>query len=196
MHAFSPNRGRYRPPLPLIVAITASIGLHAAALGLHGPAGTAAPAASIPLVLQAFLAPVEPPAETPTPLRDTGKPGSADESGRGGDQTSAGMPAPDRWFKRSELDAVATPAGIVKMEYPEKAKTGGAAQVQVRLFIDERGVVRKVAIESAGPERAFEEEVARVWRGVRFSPAMKDGVAVKSQQVIEIDFQPDAAAFR
>lgn len=193
MHAPSLIAARKRTPLRLIVAVAGSVGLHAAALGLHGPAGAGAPVGTAFPPLTAFLAPADPPASI-TALADAGT-ASVAEPGLGNEQANAGLPSPDRWFKRSELDATAVPDETVTIEYPDNVKARGAARVQVRLFIDERGIVRKVTLERPGPERAFEEAAARAWHGVRFSPALKNGVAVKSQQVIEVDF-PAEIAFR
>jgi TonB family protein len=191
LHALPSSSGRNRTAFRLTVAIAASLGVHAGLLGAYAPAGTAGRAGAMPLVLEAFLAPAEP-SPAPAPVRDGTRPSGADDA-RGGDQARAGMPAPEQWLKRSELDSVAMPTKIVKIEYPEGAAGQGAARVQVRLFIDERGVVRKITLETPRAGRAFEEAAVRAWHDVRFSPAMKDGVAVKSQQVIEVEFQPDVA---
>ena len=174
----------------LSVAVAASIAIHAALLGGYGPRGTA-PRTSAPVpVLHALLAPQAQPSESAP--ADPGISGET-EAGRGGAGTTDGLPAPERWFRRSELDATAAPMTAVDLVYPETVKSRRSAQVQVRLFIDERGLVRKIAVESPGPERAFDEAAMRAWRNVRFVPATKDGASVKSQQVIEVDFQPDVA---
>lgn len=178
------------PGLPrrLTVAVAASIAIHAAVLGGHGPRGTASRGSAPVPVLHAFLAPQAQPAESAA--ADTPRFGEA-EGGPGGADTADGLPAPERWFRRSELDSTAAPMTAVDLVYPQTAKSRRSAQVQVRLFIDERGLVRKITVESPGAERAFEEAAIRAWRNVRFVAAMKNGTAVKSQQVIEVDFQPD-----
>jgi TonB family protein len=175
----------------LMLAIAGSIGIHALAVGMYGPAGAAAPAIQSQPAIHASLAPsqLQPSEEAPA---DTSKSGGA-SAGDGGTQTGSGLPSPDRWFKRSELDTVATPVTAVKLDYPEATKSSSPARIEVRLFIDERGIVRKTAIESPGPERAFDDAAMRAWHHVRFSPATKDGSAVKSQQVIEVAFQPELA---
>ena len=177
--------------LRMLLAIAGSIGIHAMAVGLYRPAGATAPADAFQPVLHASLASVQPPGSEKAAAEDRTQ-GSADAT-RGGADTGVALPSPDRWFKRSELDTVATPVTAVKLEYPEAAKSRRAARIEVRLFIDERGIVRTAAIESPGPERAFDDAAVRAWHRVRFSPAMKDGGAVKSQQVIEVDFQPELA---
>ena len=179
----------------LMLAVAGSIGIHAAALGMYGPAGTVGTSAAATPILHAVLAPSrpEPSEKAPGDIERQGgterQHGDSDASGR--------LPAPDRWFRRSELDRIAAPIGGVQLDYPEITKSPRAAQVQVqvqvRLFIDERGIVRKITIEAPVPERAFEEAAIKAWHRVRFSPAMKDGAAVKSQQVIEVDFQAELA---
>ena len=180
-----------RVPVRLTLAIAGSIAVHAAVVSLYGPAGvgTVARVAESP-VLHAILAPAESRPEAPAKeLERLVQPEPA--AGRAGGDAGNGLPAPDRWLRRSELDEVAKPVTGVRLEYPESASGLRSAQVQLRLFIDERGIVRKLTLEEPGPERAFDEAAVKAWQAVRFSPAMKDGLAVKSQQVVEIDFQPE-----
>lgn len=144
-----------------------------------------------PAVLHALLAPIVT-KEGPSTTEASAQPsGIADSSGAG--ESRSGLPSPDKWYKRSELDVLAEPLRVVKLDYPEAVKSRRSARVQVRLFIDERGVVRKTAIEVEGPERAFDDAAVQAWQGVHFSPAMKNGAAVKSQKVIELDFLPELA---
>lgn len=173
----------------LTVAVAASIAVHAALLSAYGPRGTTSRGSTPVPVLHAFLAP-QPQAFENAPPQTHESAGA--ETGRGGVDAADGLPAPERWLRRSELDSTAAPMTGVELVYPETVKSRRGAQVQVRLFIDERGLVRKVAVERPGPERAFEEAAIRAWRNVRFMPATKNGAAVKSQQVIEVDFQPEA----
>ena len=175
----------------MLLAIAGSVGIHAMAVGLYRPAGAAAPANAPPPVIHVSLAAAEPPRSEKAP-GDGPAPGSAAAT-HGQADAGGTLPSPDRWFKRSELDAVATPVTAVNLEYPEAAKSRRAARIEVRLFIDERGIVRKAAIEARGPEPAFDDAAVRAWHRVRFSPAMKDGGPVKSQQVIEVAFQLELA---
>lgn len=183
-----------RTAIRLSLAVAGSIVVHALALGIHGQGGATARANRVRApVLHALLAPAAPDPDRATSEVGAQEQGDAAASGDRASESGAGLPSPDKWYKRSELDVLAEPMNAVKLDYPETVKARRPAQVQVRLFIDERGVVRKTAIEAAGPERAFDETAVQAWQRVRFSPAMKDGVPVKSQKVIEIDFLPELA---
>jgi TonB family protein len=62
--------------------------------------------------------------------------------------------------------------------------------VRLLLHIDERGVVRKAHVEESLPEGMFDDAALSAWTDVRFSPALKDGLAVKSRKLLEISFSP------
>jgi protein TonB len=62
--------------------------------------------------------------------------------------------------------------------------------VRLLLFIDERGVVTRMQIDEAEPARLFDAAAMRAWTDVKFSPAQKNGVAVKSQKLLELSFRP------
>jgi TonB family protein len=64
-------------------------------------------------------------------------------------------------------------------------------RVQIALFIDEVGMVRKAKIVASHPERMFDDEALKGWEEIRFSPALKDGQPVKSEKLLEIDFIPN-----
>lgn len=97
---------------------------------------------------------------------------------------------PDRWYTASELDVRAEPVTPVEFEYPPRLGRL-IGRVEVALFIDERGNVRKAQVLSAEPEKLFDEAALNGWRNVRFSPAMRGGVAVKSEKIVQVDFQPE-----
>ena len=62
--------------------------------------------------------------------------------------------------------------------------------MRILLFIDERGIVRKSQIAAGASEALFDEAAIKAWKNVRFSPAEKNGVAVKSQKLLEMEFLP------
>ena len=96
-----------------------------------------------------------------------------------------------KWYDASELDVRAEPLGSVELAYPAELEgTGIVGRVRVLLFIDERGVVLKAQIAASQPKRVFDQAAIKGWQEVRFAPARKDGVAVKSQKLLELDFQP------
>jgi len=105
---------------------------------------------------------------------------------------SAGLalPAPDTWYTASEVDVRAEPLSEVRLRYPENLSSPVAGTVRIRLFIDEGGVVRKLQIASSEPPGLFDEAAKRAWEDVRFTPARKNGVAVKSQKLVELTYAP------
>jgi TonB family protein len=90
------------------------------------------------------------------------------------------------------LTSIAFPIVQPRLEYPEAlAGSGITRRLRLRLFVDERGVVRKLEFVEPRREEPFESAARKAWNEVRFSPAMKDGVAVKSQKLLELDFIPN-----
>ena len=111
--------------------------------------------------------------------------------GPGAGEKSLSLPVPDTWYVSSELDVRAEPLTEVRLHYPEAvAGQPVAGRVRVRLFIDEVGIVRRIQIASSVPEGVFDDAARAGWQDVRFRPARKNGVAVKSQKLIELTFQP------
>lgn len=114
------------------------------------------------------------------------KPATGDVSG------TMPMPLPERWYEAAELDRRAQPLSPVELAYPAEfaGMSAAPATVRLRLLIDERGALRKLEVETSGPSPEFDEAAIRGWAAVRFSPAMKDGVTVKSQKLLEVAFAP------
>lgn len=187
----------------------ASIALHALTLGAYrpGPGTTPATGESMP-ALYAVLAPREPPSPSPSPDTDPGQTPDADAAppdtpeaeqqepspvvAKADPRAGTGavdIPLPDKWYTAAEVDVRAEPTNSPSLEYPQAlAMSGVSGTVRLRIFIDELGIVRKVELANPGPEQAFDTIAQRAWDDVRFSPAMKDGVAVKSQKLLELDF--------
>jgi protein TonB len=103
------------------------------------------------------------------------------------------------WFEKgmpeySALDSLAMPIGGMisiqkNIRYPESAKNKGIqGGVIVAVEIDENGNVTNTEIlEGIYPE--CDEEATNAIRKVKFRPAYKDGVPVKSEVVIPINFR-------
>ena len=60
----------------------------------------------------------------------------------------------------------------------------------VAVIVDEGGVVRKLQIAESEPPGLFDEAAKLGWQDVRFLPARLNGVAVKSQKLIELNYTP------
>ena len=126
------------------------------------------------------------PDQTPPPAAALPKSTTGDAHG------TVPMPAPERWYEAAELERRAQPLSPVELAYPAElaGMSAAPAKVRLRLFIDERGALRKLEVETSGPRPEFDEAAIRAWEAVRFSPAMKDGVTVKSQKLLEVAFAP------
>jgi protein TonB len=110
---------------------------------------------------------------------------------RAGVPGGADIPFPDKWYTATEVDVRAEPIGQVRLDYPMDLEgTGIPGRVRLLLFIDERGVVTRMQITEAEPARLFDAAAMRAWTDVKFRPAQKDGVAVKSQKLLELNFEP------
>jgi TonB family protein len=195
--------------------IGASIALHALTLGACTGAGSMRAAYRAPSerALRAVLTPLQitesqrndvtdSPVDThqgvPEPSSYMQTESFADESGALASESPAGEGAGldllllDKWYTAGELDTRAEPLDSVKLAYPQNLAVGRiGGRVQIALFIDEVGMVRKAKIVASHPERMFDDEALKGWEEIRFSPALKDGQPVKSEKLLEIDFIPN-----
>ena len=96
-----------------------------------------------------------------------------------------------RYLTSSELDERAAPLELAPLVYPERAHLNRiAGSVRVRVFISRAGTVDRAEVVSASPAGHFEEAALEAVRSSRFSAGRKDGEAVPSQKVIEVNFDP------
>ena len=200
-----------------LTAFTAvSIALHAITLTVYSPAGGMSSPYAVPAALHATLMPFDreasarnvesssgtpsthdveretsPSVDKPENTRSNGPDTPATASPRTDVAEGLSIPLPHKWFTARELDARAEPLTAASLVYPpELMRRGPAGKVRILLFIDERGIVRKSQIAAGASESAFDDAAIEAWKEVRFSPAEKNGVAVKSQKLLEIDFLP------
>lgn len=122
------------------------------------------------------------------PTESPPRPGAA---GAFAEETGLALPAAEKWYTARELDVRAEPLTNVQLRYPENLRNEPViGKVHLRLFIDERGVVRKMQIAASEPGGLFDEAAKQAWEDVRFSPALKNGAPVKSQKLLELIYQP------
>lgn len=181
----------------LCAFVAASIALHAVLLVAyvpHGKGGTAEHNAAAK-ILNAVLAPgpISSPSEAETqrpsdlPVEE---PSTSAVQARSLEK-GRDLPVPDKWYTATELEVLAEPLAPAKLVYPEEhIAQAVVTRVRVRLFVDEAGVVRKLEVVESGAEPAFEAAAKKAWESMRFSPALRDGVAVKSQKLLELEFLP------
>jgi protein TonB len=192
----------------LTLFCAASIALHALVLGINPPGGEGKGSGgdSASSVLHAVLTPLHRAFESATadtaeaflaearrtPSGGHGPQDTTRDSGGPAPTSGAGaFPIPDRWFSADEVSVRAEPLTPVQIDYPvELAERGTVGRVLLLLHVDERGLVRKAQVEESIPEGVFDKAALAAWADVRFSPAMKDGLAVKSRKLLEISFFP------
>lgn len=137
------------------------------------------------LIVGALDTPASPPRAAAEPLRALVLHGAGVQE-RPAPQASREAAAPPRYYRTSELDVVPGIMTRVNPDYPELVHVGGS--VTIRLFIDERGTVEHVAVLRAEPRGYFEASARRAFMAARFSPAMKNGVPVKAQITLQVDY--------
>jgi TonB family protein len=91
------------------------------------------------------------------------------------------------YYKRSQLEARPYIVTKVDPQYPWGGPPDGG-KARIRLFINERGFVDRVAIVESTASPKFGEAAADAFRKAQFEPGKLKGVAVKSQVLIEVDF--------
>jgi TonB family protein len=99
--------------------------------------------------------------------------------------------APDRYYTSREVDVRAEPINDVPLVYPQLAYQYRAKGiVLLNILISERGMVDGVSVIEAKPNGIFEEAALNATRPLRFTPAIRGGRPVKSQKMIEVEFDP------
>ena len=200
----SPGQVRFAGFISLSIALHLITAIGAGPLNLSvqrpgdAPAGTELYATIAPgeSARPAAAAAPAPDAEQPAAGGETAAvppPVAAGDTARSGTDTGERglqLPAPDKWYLASEVDVRAEPITEIRLRYPPDLTDRVTGTVRVRVFIDEGGVVRKLQIAASDPPGLFDEAAKQGWQDVRFSPARRNGVAVKSQKLIELTFTP------
>jgi periplasmic protein TonB len=155
--------------------LAASLALHAVLLGAAAVGGDSETvAARLPATLVVQL-------ETPAPAPPSPQ----------SDPAPAPRVLPKRYLTSSEVDERATPLEMAALLYPEKAYINRIrGTVRMRIYISSAGRVEKAEIVDAAPKGHFEQAALDAAQRTSFSPARKDGRAVPSQKLIEVEFDP------
>jgi len=95
------------------------------------------------------------------------------------------------YYPARQLDVYPALMQPVNLDYPRHAANDNVGgRVLLMVLIDEAGGVRELSIIDAGPARFFEDSLRAAFSEARFSPARKDGRAVKSRVLIGVDYRP------
>ena len=93
------------------------------------------------------------------------------------------------YYPAKQLDVYPQPLAAIRLDYPDSAaKARVDGRLKVLLLIDEFGVVNDVSVIEAQPEGYFEEAALAAFRSARFSPAQKQGHAVKSRVLLQVKY--------
>ncbi|MGQ0579658.1 MAG: TonB family protein [Betaproteobacteria bacterium] len=104
---------------------------------------------------------------------------------------SLDLPPGVHYFPSKEVDVAAQAINDVMLHYPLAAyRDGIAGEVKMRVFINEKGAIDDVTIIDAEPKNTFDDAAFAAAAQLLYTPAIKDGLAVKSVKVIAIVFDP------
>jgi periplasmic protein TonB len=104
----------------------------------------------------------------------------------------AGLPDPVH-YPAKELDTYPRLLAPVAAVRPERVRTDYPdGRVTLLLLIDETGRVSGVTVVEADPEGVFEEATVRAYSAAAFSPARKDGRAVRSRILVSVEIASSA----
>ena len=96
-----------------------------------------------------------------------------------------------RYLGSSEVDERAVPLEMAALLYPERAYVNRIrGSVRLRIFISADGRVDKAEVVEAYPKGHFEEAAIDAVQRTSFTAARKNGRAVPSQKLIEVEFDP------
>ncbi len=128
-----------------------------------------------------------------TPLSAAQAPPAGDRSTEP-DGSTASLPDPVHYAAK-DLDFYPQPLNRIEPAYPQTAlasEIGG--WVTLLLLIDESGRVTDASVVDAFPPDVFEESALRALVTTAYSPAQKNGRAVRSRILVKVDYDPAASA--
>lgn len=97
------------------------------------------------------------------------------------------------WYTARDLDVYPRALVPLDLSYPATVD-GETAEVALLVKIDESGSVKDMTVVKVEPPGQLEESVLQALKAARFSPAERDGRAVRSQIVIKLRFGPPMQA--
>jgi len=95
------------------------------------------------------------------------------------------------WYEARDLDVYPRLVAPVEPEYPvSAANLGVSGELTLVLRIDDAGMVQDVQVADAQPSGYFEDAALTALRSARFSPAQREGHAVRSRIAIRVRMRP------
>jgi protein TonB len=98
--------------------------------------------------------------------------------------------APDHtYYAAKQLDVYPALSAPLDLKYRGKAADEGVTgRALLLVLIDEVGTVKDVSVVEAEPANYFEDDAHRALMSARFSPAYRNGRAVRSRVLIEVNY--------
>lgn len=97
------------------------------------------------------------------------------------------------WYTAKDLDLYPRALAPVEPAYPLSA-AAVSGEVWLQLMIDESGAVNEATVVKAEPAGYFEDSAQQAFKLARFSPAQREGHAVRSRVVVKVRFAPPLQA--
>jgi protein TonB len=160
---------------------------------LPEPAVTKRPAAQRERVVpvQPQVSSLPEPIETPVSAAQAPPAGDRSPEPEG---SADSLPDPVHYAAR-DLDVYPQPLNRIDPVYPQTALAGEiGGSVTLLLLIDESGRVTDASVVDAFPPDVFEESALRALAAIAYSPAQKNGHAVRSRILVKVDYDPAATA--
>jgi TonB family protein len=123
----------------------------------------------------------------------------SEQAGGGQPGSSIGLAAPTHYHPARELDIRPQIRSQVEPSYPRSAfEQGQAGSVRLRILIDAQGRVDDVIASGRDAGDPFAAAAVAAFRAARYTPGVKNGLAVPSEVMIEVQFETFSAvdAFR
>ncbi len=186
-----------RPRLALTVCVVSALALHLLLLG-HAPHGrlVLAPAPAQPVAVRLVgAAPASPaqakPAPPADPDRATAEPKAVIHApATPVDPAVPGSRAARRdYVPRGLLSQPPRPVSDIAIPFPETGAVEFDLSVELTLFIDEFGEVRRVRVDDPGLAPALEQAAMAVFHTAHFIPREVDGQPVRSMVRVAVRFE-------
>lgn len=178
----------------LILALTYSLTLHALFLLVFRGGTSLGTVVDPNLPLTVWLTPAQPLSalvdEPPVPeVRRASK--LFNSSAVGVEVAHDNAEIENQYFLASEVDVKAQPISIPMLVYPDIAQVRRiAGVVRLQVLINEYGKIDRVIMIESLPPSVFDQAAIDALLVTSYTPAMKAGRSVKSQKLVEIQFEP------